>query len=136
MNPRKAIVALLMAAGASAAFAQPSPTPSCAVETSAATYRKPPLTYPMPSDRYAVQYSLDGGGWTDAKVYISYYGGTNASPLVSYSGYTPETSMSFVSIPAGANRDVQLHVTSCGMHLFWRAIACRPGPPSRGSMPI
>ena len=89
-----------------------SPTPQCAVVDKNATYRKPPLTYPMTSDRYAVQYQLGGGGtWTTAQVYISYYGGTNASPNRSSSGYVSDTSMSFVSIPAAANTAVALRVT-------------------------
>ena len=70
-----------------------------------------PLTYPMTSDRYAVQYRLGSGDWTDAKVYISYYGGTNASPYRSSSGYAPDTSMSFASIPASASTAVALRVT-------------------------
>ena len=89
-----------------------SPTPQCAVVDKDATYRKPPLTYPMTSDRYAVQYQLGGSGtWTTAQVYISYYGATNASPNRSSSGYVADTSMSFVSIPAAANTAVALRVT-------------------------
>ena len=73
----------------------------CPVTTDLATYPTPPLTYPMTSDRYAVQYQLGGSGtWTTAQVYISYYGGTNASPNRSSSGYDGTGhSMSFVSIP-------------------------------------
>ena len=48
--------------------------------TEVATYPNPPLTYPMTSDRYAVQYKVNGGNWTNAQVYISIYGGTNSSP--------------------------------------------------------
>jgi hypothetical protein len=86
-----------------------------------------PLTYPMTSDRYAVQYSIGGGPWTNGQVYISYYGGTNASPYRGDSGYTLpyqtptsitspvkppyETSLSFVSIPTRASTYVQLRVT-------------------------
>jgi uncharacterized protein (TIGR03437 family) len=89
-----------------------SPTPQCAVVDKDAAYRKPPLTYPMTSDRYAVQYQLGGSGtWTTAQVYISYYGGTNASPNRGSSGYVADTSMSFVSIPAAANMAVALRVT-------------------------
>jgi lysophospholipase L1-like esterase len=70
-----------------------------------------PLNYPMMSDRYAVSYSLNGGGSTGAPVYISYYGLTHASPWLPFSNYILEaknaagvetaagTSMSFVSIP-------------------------------------
>jgi uncharacterized protein (TIGR03437 family) len=106
-------VQLLMGAFAAQAPAQLiSPTPQCAVVDKDATYRKPPLTYPMTSDRYAVQYQLGGSGtWTTAQVYISYYGGTNASPNRSSSGYVADTSMSFVSIPAAANMAVALRVT-------------------------
>ncbi|HLX00199.1 MAG TPA: hypothetical protein VKR82_16280 [Candidatus Acidoferrales bacterium] len=73
----------------------------------------PPSTYPLTSDRYAVQYRVDGGNWTDSRVYISIYGGTTASPFqpsTKYAAY-PNTSMSFVSIPAHPNANVQLRVT-------------------------
>jgi hypothetical protein len=76
-----------------------------------ATYRMPALTYPMTSNRYAVQYKLGSGDWTDVKVYISYYGGTNASPYRSGSGYTADTSMSFASIPGSASTAVARRVT-------------------------
>ncbi len=79
-----------------------------------ATYPCKPLTYPMTSDRYSVQYSIDGSKPAPATVSISYYGGTNASPLLSYSGYSTDTSMSFVSIPARANATVALTVTILG----------------------
>ena len=112
MNPRLAIVALLLAGFASVGSAQRiNPRPDCAVESPDITYPKPPLTYPMTSDRYAVQYKVGLGDWTDAKVYISYYGGTNSSPLNGSSGYTTENSMSFVSIPARGHKLVQLRVT-------------------------
>jgi len=65
----------------------------------------------MTSDRYSVQYQINGGAWTDVKVYISYYGGTNASPARSSSGYASDTSMSFVSIPASPGTSVALRVT-------------------------
>ena len=73
----------------------------------------PPSIYPLTSDRYAVQYKIDGGKWTDARVYISIYGGTTASPFQPSSKYAayPNTSMSFVSIPAQPNANVQLRVT-------------------------
>jgi len=70
-----------------------------------------PLDYPMTSNRYAVEYSVGGGAWTPARVYISYYGGTTSTPYVSDSKYPPDTSMSFVSIPAGADAIVQIRVT-------------------------
>ena len=108
MIPRHLLVPLLLAGFTSAAFAQ------CPYTESDVTYPVTPLTYPMTSDRYAVQYQLDDEGWTNAQVYISYYGGTVASPLNSASGYTPETSLSFVSIPAGANTGVQIRVTILG----------------------
>jgi len=50
------------------------------------------------------------GAWTDDKVYVSYYGGTNASPYLSYSGYTTQTSLLFTSIPVTANTDVKMRV--------------------------
>jgi uncharacterized protein (TIGR03437 family) len=83
----------------------------CPDTTIVATYPSPPLTYPMTSDRYAVQYQLDNSGnWTDAQVYISYYGGTTSSPRVK-GIYPADESMSFVSIPAGASTAVVLRVT-------------------------
>jgi hypothetical protein len=106
MNIRHEIVPLLAAAFASVAAAQ-----QCPVTVDTATYPNPPLTYPMTSNRYAVQYQLGGSGiWTDAQVYISYYGGTNSSPFLSFSGFTKDTSMSFASIPANANTSVALRV--------------------------
>src|SRR5580704_9707352 len=69
-------------------------------------------TYPLASDRYAVQYSINGGASTAAMVYISYYGQTTGSPYANVSGYTAgTTSMSFTSIPALPNASVQLRVT-------------------------
>jgi hypothetical protein len=108
MIPGHLLVPLLLAGFTSAAFAQ------CPYTESDVTYPVTPLTYPMTSDRYTVQYQLNDEGWTNAQVYISYYGGTVASPLNSASGYTPETSQSFVSIPAGANTGVQIRVTILG----------------------
>src|ERR1700693_1954089 len=68
--------------------------------------------YPLISDRYAVQYSVNGGSFTLAKVYISYYGGSLASPPRADAPYTPlQESMSFVSIPAAANTAVQIRIT-------------------------
>ena len=83
-------------------------------------YPKPnAMTYPATSDQYAVQYKLDNGTWTTALVYDSIYGGSNSSPWLNFSGY-PEglTSMSFASIPAGANAYVQLRVTKLGSGPF------------------
>ncbi|HYW41820.1 MAG TPA: hypothetical protein VE959_03115 [Bryobacteraceae bacterium] len=110
MKPGRAIVPLLLAACASVGSAQPgtSNRPSCPVKSGSTQ----PLTYPRPSDFYAVQYQVGGGGWTDACVYISYYGETDASPYRGDSGYTVgKTSLSFVSIPARADTIVQLRVT-------------------------
>jgi len=101
-----AIVPLLLAPLATAASAQ-----QCPVTREAATYPDPPLTYPMISNRYAVQYKLDRGDWTDAQVHISYYGGTKASPYLASSHYPPDTSMSFASIPTGASTTVALRIT-------------------------
>ena len=112
MSTRHLLVPLLLAGFTSVAFAQTN----CIITDPDVTYRVPPLTYPMTSDRYAVQYKLGDADWTNATVYISYYGGTDASPLhsVNVAGCTPETSMSFVSIPARASTRVQLRVTKLG----------------------
>ena len=112
MKPRHLLGPLLLATFTPICFAQliPGP-PACAFVDKDATYRTPPLTYPMTSDRYAVQYKLGSASdWTDVKVYISYYGGTNASPNRSSSGYAQDTSMSFASLPAAANTAVSLRV--------------------------
>jgi hypothetical protein len=101
-----AIAPLLLAPLATAASAQ-----QCPVTREAATYPDPPLTYPLISNRYAVQYKLDHGDWTDAQVHISYYGGTMASPYLTYSHYPPDTSMSFASIPARPSTAVTFRVT-------------------------
>ncbi|HEY2860577.1 MAG TPA: hypothetical protein VGJ21_19315, partial [Terracidiphilus sp.] len=112
LNRLHVIVPVFLTAFASIAVAQLiTPAPACAVVTRDTTYRTPPLTYPMTSDRYAVQYRLGSGDWTDVKVYISYYGGTNATPFRSSSGYVADTSMSFASIPASAGTAVALRVT-------------------------
>ncbi len=110
MNQRHWLVTLLLAGLASAALAQTN----CPDLESNITYPASSLKYPLPSDQYAVQYQLGNGGWTDAPVRISYYGGTVASPFNSDSGYVPGTSFSFVSIPASANTNVQLRVTKLG----------------------
>jgi uncharacterized protein (TIGR03437 family) len=121
MTLRRTIEPLLLTAFAAAAFAQ------CPITTDAATYPASPLTYPMTSNRYAVQYQLDGSGtWTNAQVYISYYGGTNSSPLVSYSGYSTDTSMSFVSIPANASTAVAIRVTKLWGSNFPAQVSVRP----------
>ncbi len=101
-----AIVPLLLAPLPRVATAQ-----QCPVTREAATYPDAPLTYPMISNRYAVQYKLDRGDWTDAQVRISYYGGTTASPYLTYAHYPPDTSMSFASIPASAGTAVVLRIT-------------------------
>jgi uncharacterized protein (TIGR03437 family) len=101
-----------IAAFASAALAQRiSPAPSCALSPQIGTYPSPPLTYPMTSDRYAVRYSVNGGAFTNAQVYISYYGGSNSSPFLPFSGYSATTSLSFASIPVQAGAAVQLRIT-------------------------
>jgi hypothetical protein len=67
----------------------------------------------MISDQYAVQYKLGNGAWSNVPVYISYYGGTLASPFNTDSGYiSNKTSLSFVSIPAAASTTVSLRVTN------------------------
>jgi uncharacterized protein (TIGR03437 family) len=98
---------LLLAVSASVALAQ-----QCPVTTDVDTYPTTPLTYPMTSDRYSVQYQLGGSGpFTNAQVYVSYYGGTNASPYVNASRYPADESLSFVSIPAAASTSVAIRVT-------------------------
>jgi hypothetical protein len=106
MKSRIVIGPSIVAVLTSAAFAQ-----DCPVTTDVATYPNPPLTYPMTSDRYTVQYMLNGGTWTDVRVYVSYYGGTNSSPYIQASHYPADTSMSFASIPVVANAAVALRVT-------------------------
>ena len=104
---RSGLVSLLLCSGV--ALAQ--------CPTTDATLPSQPLTYPMTSDQYSVQYQIGGGGWTNATVYISYYGETDASPYRTNSGYTVgKTSMSFVSIPAQANAMVRLRVTNWFRH--------------------
>jgi uncharacterized protein (TIGR03437 family) len=106
MNPRPVIVPLILCAFASVTFAQECPV------NEPATYPNPPLTYPMASNRYAVQYQLGGSGtWTNAQVYISYYGKTNSSPYLRASAFPADESMSFVSVPASASTAVALRVT-------------------------
>ena len=98
---------LLLAACAPLALAQ-----QCPVTTDVDTYPATPLTYPMTSDRYSVQYQLGGSGsFTNAQVYVSYYGGTNASPYVNASRYPADESLSFVSIPATPGTAVAIRVT-------------------------
>ena len=103
-----------------------------------AQYPGSALSYPMTSDQYAVQYSLDGGAWTGERVYISIYGGTNASPYEPFTSYLPftnypsrpTTSMSFVSIPVLPGALVQLKVTKLGNGPFSASdrVAVRPTP--------
>jgi hypothetical protein len=101
----------LLAVPASVATAQQCPAKGPA--DGAAQYPASPASYPETSHRYAVQYRLDDGDWTDARVYISEYGATNASPFIGFTtGYLLGfTSMSFVSIPARAGAHVELRVT-------------------------
>ncbi len=88
-------------------------TTGCADIDSNIYYSTNLLTYPMVSDQYAVQYKLGDGGWSNAPVYISYYGATLASPFNTNSGYiSNKTAMSFVSIPAGTSTTVYLQVSN------------------------
>ena len=112
MNPRHSLAILMLAGFTSAAPAQ-TDTNCEPADDPGVFYRTNPLTYPLASDQYAVQYKLGNGGWTNASVYISYYGETLASPFNTNSGYiSNKTSMSFVSIPAAANTAVYLRVTN------------------------
>jgi hypothetical protein len=109
MNRFNLLAGLLLARFASVASAQPN----CPIVDTNISYPAQPLTYPLLSDQYAVQYKLDSGGWTNAPVRISYYGGTLASPFNPFSGYiSNKTSLSFVSIPARPSCDVHLRVTN------------------------
>jgi hypothetical protein len=113
LNSRLLVVPLLLVAFASVAVAQDCPAKDTAIYPGFSGGPPMALTYPMTSDRYAVQYKVGGGAWRDAQVYINVYGGTNTSPFEPFTNYPayPNTSMSFVSIPARANADVQLRVT-------------------------
>jgi hypothetical protein len=96
-----------------------------------ATLPANPIAYPMHSDQYAVQYQIDGGSWTTAYVYVSYYGKTNASPTRGDAPYVKgATSMSFVSIPAQKNALVQIRVTKLltGPFLPGDHVSVRPTP--------
>jgi hypothetical protein len=105
------LVALSTAGGWTRVLAE---APSCALGPDG-TYSTPALNYPLPSRNYFVQYSLGGGPWLPAPVYLSLYGGTTSSPYFDFSGYTRlETSMSFVSIPARAGTSVQIRVQKVG----------------------
>jgi hypothetical protein len=117
MNPRYVLAPLLLInlTSVAAAQCQPATDPAdeAAIYPSTAANPNPPSTYPLTSDRYAVQYRINDGNWTDARVYISIYGGTNASPYQPFTNYPsyPNTSMSFVSIPARPDTEVQIRVT-------------------------
>jgi hypothetical protein len=96
-----------------------------------ATLPAKPFMYPMTSDQYTVDYQINGGGWTNAMVFISYYGKTTASPERGDSPYVRgTTSMSFVSIPAQANAMVQLRVTklATGPFQITDHVTVRPTP--------
>ena len=117
MNPRHLVAILLLAGFTATGLAQTNcactDTNGCAIDDPTVYYRTNPLTYPLTSDQYAVQYKLGNGDWTNAPVRISYYGGTLASPFNTSSGYiSNQTSMSFVSIPAGTNTEIYLRVTN------------------------
>jgi hypothetical protein len=123
INPDRWAFLLLWAACASIACAQPCPeVPKMGTELYPAT----PLTYPMTSDRYFVEYVEGTGGspeegWPAPTTYITYYGGTNASPYHPYSGYPSPyaastkplylESMSFASIPVNPSTKVVMRVT-------------------------
>jgi hypothetical protein len=127
---------LTFAVFASVATAQQCPATDPA--DTVAQYPGSALPYPKTSDQYAVQYSLDGGAWNDARVYVSIYGGTDASPYEPFTSYLPftnypylpTTSMSFVSIPARPGAFVQLRVTKLGNGPFLRndRVSVRPTP--------
>ena len=105
------IAPLLLATFAPVVLAQ------CPVTSDTATYPNQPMTYPMTSNRYAVQYQLGGtGAWTNAQVYISYYGATNSSPYVSLSDYPP----------AGPGTAVALRVTKLWGSHFPAQVSARP----------
>ncbi len=114
MNPRHLLLALTLAAIALVSVCLNAQCP-IKLPPSVAVYpgpTGPPLQYPMLSALWAVQYKVGARDWKDATVYISYYGGTDASPYLTYSEYNQwGTSMSFVSIPADKNTEVQLLVT-------------------------
>ncbi|HUD84464.1 MAG TPA: hypothetical protein VMQ67_13220, partial [Candidatus Saccharimonadales bacterium] len=117
MNRSHLLAMLLWAGFTSAALAQTNSacvdTNGCANDDAGVFYPADPLCYPMISDQYAVQYKMGNGGWSNAPVRISYYGGTLASPFNTNSPYiSNETSMSFVSIPAATNTTVYLRVTN------------------------
>lgn len=134
---RSSLAAILLAALALQGNAQQCPATDAA--DAVAIYPTPQtlLTYPLLSDQYDVHYKLDGGAWTNAKVHISIYGGTNASPNEPFTKYLPFTnypslpteSMSFVSIPARSNALVQLRVTKLGNGPFRKSdhVSVRPG---------
>ena len=138
MFPRVALILSLLAAFSSIAAAQLCPATDDADKV--AQYPDPLklLTYPKTSDQYGVQYRVDSGTWTDVRVYMSVYGGTNASPYEPFTVYlpftnygsAPVTSMSFVSIPARANALVQLRVTKIGNGPFQYSdhVSVRPTP--------
>src|ERR1035437_8189794 len=53
----------------------------------------------MTSNRYAVQYQLAGGGiWTNAQVYIGYYGGGHSSPYINASRYPKQKGIQLSSV--------------------------------------
>ena len=101
-----------------------------------AVYPASPLTYPVPESKgeYTVQYSVDNGPWTDARVYISVYGGTNSSPYEPFANYPPPpaTSMSFVSIPVYPNAIVDLRVTKLGNGPFVESDQVTVRPAAKG----
>jgi hypothetical protein len=123
------ILPLALLAFVAAVNAQLCPAPDNA------QYPASPLTYPMTSNQYAVQYRVNGGNWAVASVYISVYGGTLASPYEPFTSYlpfantsSPATSMSFVSVPVAASANVELRVTKLGNGPFLKSdtLSVRP----------
>ncbi|HLK13771.1 MAG TPA: hypothetical protein VKT78_03115, partial [Fimbriimonadaceae bacterium] len=91
---------------------QTSNGPPCQIlDLSQEFYPATPLNYPRTSTRYSVQYSLNGGPWTTAKVHMSVYGQSMASPYHTYSKYTNGlTSMSFVNLPMANDSKIDIRV--------------------------
>lgn len=98
---RRVVLLLCMAAFGGLAFAQ-CPQTDAMLPTQ-------PLNYPLPSDQYAVQYRVGSGVWTNANVYISYYGETDGSPSRTNSGFiVGSTSMSHLGESIHVNQTRRL----------------------------
>lgn len=112
-----------------------SVAPAACPENDGAPPPTPIPSYPRTSDQYAVEYQVGGGAWTDARVYMSLYGATNASLFRNDSGYAMgATSMSFVSIPARPDALVQIRVTKLadGPFRVSDRVSVRPSPKAVG----